>query len=1160
MKRTMAILALCVGAAWSSTALADITRHAAFTYDGATGLLTQETIEPNSPQLQLQTNTVYDAFGNKTSVTKSGYRFDQRQILTTYDSLGQFVTSTTKVVSDNTNQNETDIFQYDSLTGRLAYHLDPNGLPSMWYYDYLGRKTLEVRPDGTRTAYSYDLCNACVGYSVYAVTATPLASNGYTINGPISTIYFDSLDREVGRDTQGFDGSTVRARRDYDSLGNVLRTCRPFFVGVVKQWTNYTYDVLGRVLTSTAPDGSITRTVYQGLAVTQTNANNETRTVTKNARGDVIQVTDARQNNFYYTRDALGNLLSTKDANNNVVSAQYDLRGRKVTSIDPDLGTWTYTYDALDEVLTQIDANGNETTFTYDQLGRTTKRVEQGGGQNITSQWTYDTAPMGIGRLASAGVTGLTASYQRNYGYDQYSRPNEIDTYINNVEYTFTATYDTNGHLSIVNYPSGSSVQYSYNSRGYANQLADAYSGNALWTLNSLDAEQHITQETAGNGVVTNQGFSVTTGRLLTIEAALNGNSNNALQNLSFTYDNLGNLTGRTDYYENFTESFQYDQLNRLTQASINTNVYQTKTLTYDAVGNILTKSDVGTYSYPAPGSPHPHAVIGTNGAITTSFSYDDNGNQASGYGRNVTWTPYNKPKSIQQGSTTISFLDGPEHQRFMQMSTAVGNTLYFDCFGVHAELAPGNMWNDYFTVGNVMVGERVVNAATEQVTQSYFFHTDHLGSISVVTDQNGAVVQRLSYDAWGKTRLHYGADGQPPASPTTRGFTGEEELSVGGLVHLNGRVYDPTFGRMISADPTVPDPLDPQAWNRYSYVGNDPLTFTDPTGFSWLSNFFRAAGRIFSPSVLRSLAQIGIVVLLSGPGVPIWAIAVAAAITAAAVTGMSGGSLGDMLRAGAVAGVTVMAFSELGALTSSLSSDLGAWGVYVANIAGHAGVGCLSAAASGGHCGPGALAAAVGTALAPIAGPAGVVGSAIAGGLASRAGGGKFEDGAVTGAFSYLFSNTSAPRSSEASPSGTDGPQPTLISGTDMIQVPTQVASNGVVPVPNSIYETIQDLFGSAPLSGSALKSDPYHALANDFRAAAIDNGTYFFILSGQFPGLSLLLQYGVTPIGFPAGIVEYMYSIGSAAITHQTYIPHVPVTGWINNWDNTRPPFGGI
>jgi RHS repeat-associated protein len=67
--------------------------------------------------------------------------------------------------------------------------------------------------------------------------------------------------------------------------------------------------------------------------------------------------------------------------------------------------------------------------------------------------------------------------------------------------------------------------------------------------------------------------------------------------------------------------------------------------------------------------------------------------------------------------------------------------------------------------------------------------------------------------------------------SQTTRGFTNQEELGVSSLVHLNGRIYDPLLGRMTSADPTVPDPLNVQAWNRYSYVGNDPLTFTDPNG-----------------------------------------------------------------------------------------------------------------------------------------------------------------------------------------------------------------------------------------------------------------------------------------------------------------------------------------
>jgi uncharacterized protein RhaS with RHS repeats len=78
--------------------------------------------------------------------------------------------------------------------------------------------------------------------------------------------------------------------------------------------------------------------------------------------------------------------------------------------------------------------------------------------------------------------------------------------------------------------------------------------------------------------------------------------------------------------------------------------------------------------------------------------------------------------------------------------------------------------------------------------------------------------------------------------------------------VHLNGRVYDPMFGRMISADPTVPDPFDPQAFNRYSYVGNDPLTFTDPTGFSWLSSFFNDVASffraVFANPIVRAIAQ----------------------------------------------------------------------------------------------------------------------------------------------------------------------------------------------------------------------------------------------------------------------------------------------------------------
>ena len=158
-----------------------------------------------------------------------------------------------------------------------------------------------------------------------------------------------------------------------------------------------------------------------------------------------------------------------------------------------------------------------------------------------------------------------------------------------------------------------------------------------------------------------------------------------------------------------------------------------------------------------------PHAVTSiSGGVISTTLTYDPNGNQLTGNGRTTTWTSYNKPASITQGSSTISFLDDPEHQRFRQV-TAQGTTLYIDGFGAHAEVVRGSssQSNEYLTVGNVMVGVRFITGST---TTTHYFHTDHLGSISVITDQSGAVVQQLSYDPWGKRRFANGA-GDPSGS-----------------------------------------------------------------------------------------------------------------------------------------------------------------------------------------------------------------------------------------------------------------------------------------------------------------------------------------------------------------------------------------------------------
>jgi RHS repeat-associated protein len=443
----------------------------------------------------------------------------------------------------------------------------------------------------------------------------------------------------------------------------------------------------------------------------------------------------------------------------------------------------------------------------------------------------------------------------------------------------------------------------------------------------------------------------------------------------------------------------------------------------------MLSKSDLGNYSYAPPGSPLPHAVTAVSGgAISTTFAYDPNGNQTSGLGRSISYTSYNKPSNITQGARTISFLDDSDHQRFKQV-TPEGATLYIAAFGVLAELsspgATGQRWTDYLSVGNAKVGMRVIQTAAETITMRYF-HTDHLGSISVISNENGVVQERLSYDAWGKRRYPDGTDDATGgiASQTTRGFTGEEELSVAGLVHLNGRIYDPLLARMTSADPTVTDPMNAQGWNRYSYVGNDPLAFTDPNGFSWWGNAFGWLDRAVSGAwnaltnfiannpIVRAVLQTALNVVLApllGP--------IGVAISAAVVTGLSGGNLGQMLRAGAIAGATAFAFAGLNSV-----APVQAFGAsfnpvaYVENVAGSALVGCASSVASGGSCGSGAAASAVSAGLSPVTNSlfpnaknnigeriGGTIVQATVGGLASVAGGGKFANGAVTGAFQYL-------------------------------------------------------------------------------------------------------------------------------------------------------------
>jgi len=135
----------------------------------------------------------------------------------------------------------------------------------------------------------------------------------------------------------------------------------------------------------------------------------------------------------------------------------------------------------------------------------------------------------------------------------------------------------------------------------------------------------------------------------------------------------------------------------------------------------------------------------------------------------------------------------------------------------------------DFYTAAAVYVRE---NGGAWQL---YYICRDYLGSITHLTNSAGAVVQELSYDAWGRLRNPANqqayTQGQEPELFLGRGYTGHEHLAQFGLVNMNARLYDPAVGRFLSPDPYVQNPLFSQNYNRYSYVLNNPLRYTDPTG-----------------------------------------------------------------------------------------------------------------------------------------------------------------------------------------------------------------------------------------------------------------------------------------------------------------------------------------
>ena len=564
-----------------------------------------------------------------------------------------------------------------------------------------------------------------------------------------------------------------------------------------------------------------------------TNVLGESKTEVRNSQGQTVSVTDAAGNATIYTYDPFGDLSQVTDPQGHVTATLYDIRGHKFMSSDPDAGLSSYKYDPLGELLSSTDAKNLTTTYSYDLLGRITQRTEP----DITSYWMYDFMPHGIGKLAysytSVGNTHI-------YNYDSLSRPTASWLLTSTSTLGITRTYDAVGRVATQTYPDGVSISNVYNAQGALTEVdpAGTYSGanTYLWKALAWDAAGHVTQEQFGNGVTTTHSYDPATLRPMGIAAG----TGNSVMNQGYTYDALGNVQTRVDALAGTSELYTYDTINRLTQDATTltnactSNCTSSVNVAYDALGNITSKSDVGAYTYTDPAHIHAVTQAGSN-----TYTYDPDGNMMAGGGRSYTWTAANLPVSVTANGQTTGWTYDADRNRVTQ--TEPGKTTVF----LNPRVDLGMHYEQVTYTGGRVDGVHILYAGGEIIGQytttnqtgvppstTRYWSTDPLGSVIAMTSDTGVVTDRYAYDPWGKQQVVSGSQ-----DDTDHGYTGQEHLAVG-LVQLNGRLYDPVIGRMVSVDPVIADIYELQTFNGYSYVDNNPLATTDPSGMDPMFDF----------------------------------------------------------------------------------------------------------------------------------------------------------------------------------------------------------------------------------------------------------------------------------------------------------------------------------
>jgi len=850
-------------------------RSTAYTYDSL-GQLAVEIDDPGAangssydplPQPQqdgvqtLYTQTTRDANGMPTVVMKSDNLTTpttRRATAFKYDtSEGMYVAQTTDPVGLVTQS------AYEPGLGVLAAQTDAHGVETTYQYDTFGR----IRADHP----------AAGGDRSVAYRAATSGNFGTTDDhrlGQYDTVTtLDSLHRGVKATVTGrLDGKAVATETTYDAQGRVHSTTRPHFASATGAATVTTYDELGRVTKITGADGSVQTTSYLGLQVTTTNPDGNMSTITNDSLGRPVTsvqatTTGAGGLSGHVTTTTLvygpfDTLATTTDTLGDSTNYWFDRRARRTIKQDLDTAATGYSYDVYGELTDELDGaelvtifgggharkvvtGGTDTTTAYDEDGRVTSKTTP----DVTQTFTWDTVYPG--KLSSSAYsTGTSIAY--TYDADGRMQTKKWNGPRGAVGYTYA--YDKYNRLSTTTYPALPAATkqaalvvenvYSGGDVGgelyVVNDVTTPSSPKAFWTLKSTDASETFPVSDLRNGVETTFAEDPShAGWLKTITSKV---GTTTVEALGYVHEGAGRVKERDDTLNKIVETYGYDGLERLTSWTWTGPVgARGVQYVYDDIGNLDRRNVTAgpgtnvTYGYGGAAGFGPHQVVGDS--ANTAYAFDARGNQLVAPGKSLTYDSFDRVTSYTASGKTYTMTYDGDLARFSR-TDPTGHTRY-SYSSLFEEFTDASGLAHY--VETVQAGgrpvaevEKIVNGNTLKSTTVDAILVDALGSIDALVGSNDKP-QTIKYDPFG-ARV---SASDPTVHATTApgdlraGFTGHEHDDDVDLIDMIGRVYEPVGQRFLSADPPAPaSPVDSQAYNPYSYVRNNPLNATDPTGY----------------------------------------------------------------------------------------------------------------------------------------------------------------------------------------------------------------------------------------------------------------------------------------------------------------------------------------